>query len=158
MHEPWTLETALHGSRYGLDGDAALADAWGLQLATAYTLWNAAPRITLEYYFDTERFGNVRERFDAAGNRYAPIGFNDREVHQLQLAWNEQLTDYVRVGVRGGYTVDRYNGRGHHFGVDLAWQPLPGLELGARFNQSITSSRGGANELNSVGGFLMIRL
>jgi hypothetical protein len=156
--EPWTLEAALNGSRYGLDGDAALADAWGLQLASTYTVWRAEPRISLEYYFDTERFGNVRERVDAAGNRYAPVGFNDREVHQVQLAWDEQLTDYVRVGARGGYTVDRYNGRGHHFGVDLAWQPLPGLEIGARFNQSITSARGVANALNSFGGFLMIRL
>ncbi|MEQ8231649.1 MAG: tetratricopeptide repeat protein [Gammaproteobacteria bacterium] len=156
--ERWFAELAAHASRYGLDGAPRIADAAGAQLTANWRLFGDDPRLALEYYFDTEYFGDVREARAADGTRFQPVAFTDREIHQLHLAWTEQLTDYVRLGARGGYTWDRLNGRGHNLGAELVYAPLPDLELGVRFAQSIIAARGGANRLTSVGGYLVLRL
>lgn len=158
LEQPWYVEGGVHTSRYGIDGARDLADALGAQLFVAHTLIAGDPRFALEYYFDTEYFGDVETRPLRAGETFAPVDFTDREIHQLHLVWREQLTDYIRVGARGGYTFDRINSGGHSIGVDIAYTPVPGFEFGARFNQSITSARGDANELNSVGGYVLLRL
>jgi len=151
-------EVAAHASRYGLDGIARVADGLGAQLAASYRLFGDEPSVDLEYYFDTEYYGDVREGRIADGTRYQPVAFTNREIHQLHLVWNEQLTDYIRVGARGGYTWDRLNGEGRNLGAELVYAPLPDLEVGLRFYQSITAARGGANTLNSFGGFVLLRL
>ncbi len=154
----FNAEAAAHASRYGLDGTARVADALGAQLAASYRLAGDEPSVDLEYYFDTEYYGDVREGRTADGTRYQPVAFTNREIHQLHLVWNEQLTDYIRLGARGGYTWDRLNGEGRNLGAELVYAPLPDLEVGLRFYQSITAARGGANTLNSFGGFVLLRL
>ncbi|MEQ8663362.1 MAG: hypothetical protein RLW62_21305, partial [Gammaproteobacteria bacterium] len=154
----WYAELGAHASHYGLDGEPRIAAAAGAQLAASWQLWGEDPRLAVEYYFDTEYFGDVRAATAADGTRFQPLAFTNREIHQLHLAWSEQLTDYIRLGARGGYTYDRLNGRGHSLGAELVYAPLPDLEVGVRFAQSIISARGGANTLTSLGGYVLLRL
>ncbi len=155
--QPWEAEFALHASRYGLDDHARIADSVGARLAASYLLFDGDPRFAAEYYFDTEYYGNVLRLDDGAGQRFEPIAFSNRELHQLRLSLSERLTDYLQVVLSGGYGIDRHNGRGRVLGAELRYAPLPGLELGLRFEQSITSARGGADRFNGFGAWLVLR-
>ena len=154
---PWSAEFAMHINRYGLADADNVANSKGLRLSVQYVLSDSEPALSLGYGLDTERYGRVETRRGPNQEIFSPIDFSDREVQSLQLVWSDRLTDYLWITAVGGYTYDRLNDAGTQISVDLGYEPLPNLEFGLRFQQSVTSSRGGSGVFTSLGGFVIVR-
>src|SRR3546814_13508807 len=72
------------------------------------------------YGFDGEYIDSQKSYRAADGTLFRPLDIGTREIHSLDIAMAEHLTDWLRMHLYGGYAYDRYNQGGPILGGSLA--------------------------------------
>lgn len=153
----WIVTAGAGYNRYGLAGTRDLARSATVEGSLRYVLNQEGPLASVAYLLDAEYVGRRAERMNEQGAVFAPLPAATREVHGLQIAIDDQLTDYVRYGVQLGYAYDRRGKSGPQGAVSLGWEPHDSLEIGLRASHARSTARGTANAVDSAGGYVIWR-
>ncbi|AWK89180.1 tetratricopeptide repeat protein [Azospirillum thermophilum] len=153
----WIVTVGAGYNRYGLAGARDLARSATVEGSVRYILNQEGPLASVAYLLDAEYVGRRAERLNDQGAAFAPLPAATREVHGLQIAIDDQLTDYVRYAVQLGYAYDRRGKSGPQGAVSLGWEPNDNLEVGLRASHAQSTARGTANAVDAAGGYLIWR-
>jgi hypothetical protein len=138
--------------RYDSDTAHGVAATGGLQGSLTYQLTKKPVDLRVRYAIDAEyAFDEVR-KVDRYGQRYNPIGFEDREVHLLALNASAPLGDRTSIGAFAGYAVDRLGGKAPQAGVTLRRELGPRFSLDLEVSQSLASGDTSGEEKRIFGG------
>jgi len=154
----WSVRLAGWLNRYGLGGDHGVADSWRAEAGVDYLFNPSTPLLRVGYRLDTEHILRRDGRLNRNGEIFHPLPVTSREEHAVEGQWADTLTDYLRFDALAGFSLDWLNGRGPYYGLGLIYEPSPGLEMGIRIDQSITSQRGGDAALSRLGAYLLWRM
>ncbi|MBP2229630.1 tetratricopeptide (TPR) repeat protein [Azospirillum agricola] len=157
LSERWSLTLGAGYNRYGLSGAADLARSATVEGALRYVLNQEGPLASVAYTLDAEYVGRRVRRETAQGQPYVPLPAATREVHGIQVAAEDWLTDYVRYGVQVGYSYDRRGKSGPQGSFSVSWEPTDTLEVGIRASHARSTARGSASAVDMVGGYVILR-
>nr|WP_246500376.1 tetratricopeptide repeat protein [Azospirillum rugosum] len=157
LSERWSANLGAGWNRYGLAGAGDLATSATVEGAVRYVLIREWPVTSIAYVLDAEYVARRADRVDEAGVAYLPLPVQTREVHALQLALDDALTDYLRYSIQGGYAYDRRGKGGPQGSLALAYEPLERLELGLRASYTRATARGSGTTATGAGGYLIMR-
>jgi len=160
LRHEYTYRSRLHFTggvslnRYELYDLSRAAESIGFDFGVRYDLPFQAPGLSVGYSVDHETITHRAELRDPLGVQYRPLELLSHEIHSIDLAWSDRLTDYLRFDTRVGYGYDRINGDGPFLSLDLIYEPAPELESGLYLNGSNTTGRGADASLIQGGGYL----
>ncbi|MCW2243389.1 tetratricopeptide repeat protein [Azospirillum canadense] len=157
LSDRWSANMGAGWNRYGLTGDSDLASSATVEGAVRYVLTRDGPVTSIAYVLDAEYVTRRADRVNEAGAIYQPLPVQTREVHALQLALDDALTDYLRYNLQGGYAYDRRGQGGPQGSLALAYEPLESLELGLRASYTRATARGNGATATAAGGYLIMR-
>lgn len=148
------LETAGFWNRYGLDDDLDVATTASANLGLRWAVVPGAPLVTIGYTADAEYLIERDERTSALGDAYSPLPVSSREVHSIDVTFEDRLTDYLAWRADAGYGYDRLNEHGFNTGAGLIYAPLADLEAGLSLRRTFASGRGQSNAVTIMAGHL----
>lgn len=148
------LELAAFGNRYALANDLDVATTASATAGLRWAVVPGLPLVTLGYTIDAEYLIERDERTSPLGEAYSPLPVTSREVHSVDVTFEDRLTDYLSWRADAGYGYDRLNDRGPNAGVGLIYAPLVDLEAELALRRTFASGRGQSNAVTIVGGHL----
>jgi len=153
----WSGALGLRYNRYGIDGDDDVTRSGGLTggLRKAFDL--SGLNLSTGYGFDGEYIESQKSYTAADGTRFRPLDIGTREIHSLDVALSNDLTDWLRADLYGGYAYDRYNTGGPFVGGSLALIGLEQFEAGLRASRAKALSRGDTNDVTRAGAYAQLR-
>lgn len=153
----WSATLGARYNRYGIDGDDDVTRSAGLTggLRKAFTLGDLD--MSAGYGFDGEYIDSQKSYRAADGTLFRPLDIGTREIHSLDLAMSENLTDWLRMNLYGGYAYDRYNEGGPILGGSLALIGQEHFEAGLRASHAKALTRGSSDDVTRAGAYAQWR-
>lgn len=148
----YSFSSVLSINSYGLDGVKNAARSHRLQLATRYLKLPGKPDFSLGYSFDLEDISGQAKLKDTLGNDFIPLPLDSREQHVIDVGWNKNWGDTVRLQAHLGYEYDRRRDASAPFGrMQVNYRAERDLMLKLDIHSGLSSYRGGEDELHTVG-------
>nr|CRH06949.1 conserved protein of unknown function [Candidatus Magnetococcus massalia] len=144
-HWPDRFRTVLSGSvnQFGIDGDEDAVISAMVSASLRYDLLGRANQ-ELSYTWEREEVFHSAYRSNN-GVRYQLLPYEDRDNHNINFGWFDQLTDYLRYEAAVGYSYDTITkAKGPAFFAGLVYEPLHDFQAGMRLS-STTSATGAAD-------------
>ncbi|MGF7176335.1 tetratricopeptide repeat protein [Azospirillum doebereinerae] len=158
LSERWNLTLGAGYNRYGLSGAKDLARSATVEGSLRYTFNREGPLASIAYVLDAEYVSKRVEREMPQGQRFVPLPAATREVHGIQLAVADSLTDYVRYEAQVGYAYDRRGKSGPQGSFTVAWDATDSVEIGLKASHARSTARGTASAVSSVGAYMTLRV
>jgi hypothetical protein len=153
----WSGTLGVRYNRYGIAGDEDVARSGGLTggLRKAFTLGDID--MSAGYSFDGEYMDKQTSYRAADGTMFRPLDIGTREIHSLDVTLADNLTDWLRMDLYGGYAYDRYNEGGPILGGSLALIGQQHFEAGLRASHAKALTRGSGDDVTRAGAYAQWR-
>jgi tetratricopeptide (TPR) repeat protein len=123
-----------------------------------YTFRGGKPTVGLYYGLDGEYRFKRKQALDAFQQPFnlLPI-VRKREVHSVLSKLTGNLPGYFHYELEGGYSKDRFGGKGWLIRGNLFYEPMPNVQVILSAGREPSLARGGsASQVKTIGGFLKL--
>ena len=128
--------------RYNLKHYYDAGSTFGLQGEVGYALRVDNPLVRLVYGLRAEYAMDMKDRVDAQGVKYNPLGFDSYEQHLFSLASEYLVNSAWRVGGYAGYAIDRLGGNTPYVSAYTQVDAAERLALRGSYSRTLATTGG----------------
>jgi hypothetical protein len=143
-----------NASRYGLDGTRAAVRTAGVSAGVIYRPLPRSHAVVLQYGVDAEYRRSITTSTTGSGERYYPLPFYSREIHQAGVIGKKQIARSLEAEGATGMMWDRLGGSGPFFSGRLRWAAGRRISAELWFDRRLNTLETQRGKVNRAGATL----
>jgi hypothetical protein len=144
-------------NRYGLEGKRNAVATMGVSAGVIYRPLPASHAVVLQYGVDAEYRRSIAARADAAGEKYYPLPFYSREIHQASVIGKKAVGRNLRLEGATGMAWDRLGGNGPFLSGRVQYERPKGFSAEIWFDRRLNTVDTLHGKVNRAGATLSWR-